>query len=349
MTAPFGRLPLPNALALDLARPFVPEGLVRAEAWDRIRETAARVPRGFGYGCVEVRLDDDDQVDLLLCATTFDHNRETLAEAIAAEELGAVDAVAAIARAWVTPGHVVHDEMPQLWVEIDHPDGVARPAFAHVRVAPYAPDVAAMRTPRSPREAWPLIEAGVAATAASRVSAESLRTLRAVCEAAPDTAVLMYVNAPASRGTDTVRCELAVRAEDLFPTLAAVGWPGDPAPVRALVEAFPAGDRAAFAVVWTITGGEIEPVLSLEPSVGAPGSPEAWRAVFAVALSRAGASEEKVRGLHRWVGCDRVDHPALGWPATLLRGFDYKLVVGADGRVRAKAYMLYHPRFRLLP
>lgn len=236
--------------------------------------------------------------------------------------------------------------MPLLWVEVDHPDGEARDAFAHVRIAPYArtlpwPDL----LPPDVRRA--LVLRGCALLLGRPLSSANVATVDQCMASAPEGAVLMHANVLPPRDPRAVRLEYTLRPVDVLPYLEAVRWPGDPAPVREVLGWHSEDVVRSHALILTIVDGAVQPRISLEPHTTPYRPRAAWRQVFQRAVSDCGALPDKVAGLEGWLGRSAVDDPRLGWPGVITRGFDFKYVVGADGGLTSKVYLVWHTAFRV--
>ncbi|HTW08334.1 MAG TPA: prenyltransferase/squalene oxidase repeat-containing protein [Acidimicrobiales bacterium] len=252
--------------------------------------------------------------------------------------------VRAFCSAWSEPGTVLHEAVPEWWLELDQADA-------------FSPSVIALlgRTTGQARA-----HGKAAAPAILRLlagaSSDWPRALEALASACPAQAAVSHVGVMLAREPAHVRVNVAgIPLEELPAYLARAGWPGDITALGSLArELLVLGDRVVLCL--DLYDGHLLARAGLECFLDSPqGARSRWRALLCRLVDMGLCGSAEADAVAKWPG--RTVPPEVGdrWPTDLIARAlreppwhlsvidrlvsHVKLSLSAEGNVDAKAYL----------
>lgn len=342
MVAFMSEASLPLGFILSLLRSHIADVLIREDLWEGLLTLARQMPHGFAFGALEIRLDHCPDVDYQVCALAS--GRKELSAHLSGVSTGPLCALEPLLRAWLTPGHVVHDGMSTFTAAVDFVRGVPTNAFGDIRTLPYVA-YGKLPFPVREEETRKLVSVGLGLLAPD-LCLDAQRKMWALLDLAPVGANLVHVTSPTSRVDPPLRFEVSMKPAEVVPFLRRVGWGGDLEQVCTVLLCLPDSVVRKWQIALIIRDG-LENRLTLEPIVDRQRAARSWIQIFACAQKYAGALPEKIDELLRWRGRRHFQHRDLHWPVEVFCEYDFKFVFDA-GSLSSKAYLVYHPRCDVL-
>ncbi len=316
-------------------------GLLSDAATERVVSVLGRLPLLFESLVIETRLQGPAQADVLVCISQEHDGRAQWQSAIASGQLDQplLQAPLPTIQRWAD-GELA--AVPLLWLEYDLL--LDRDTFAPRLSACLHPDI-----PRSSGRAHlpPEAQAQLAQDALEPylgrpLPASMLAGIQQCAAGLPAGRVLVHVGmAPLS---EELRLRLAVHlpAIHLIGWLEQIGWPGDFAHARSLLE----HGQHAMGMIGSqveLTADGLTPYLDLEIPISGPatrGSPQ--RALTRELQALPQIVPERVSAALCWPGLSRHPVPGTLVPRQVLRTLYFKLRF-TSGALEAKAYLNYTP------
>lgn len=346
----------PTLATLHAARARVPTELVPDSAWQRMLDVARLLPDAATTQYFEVRLaEGSTRVDYLVAGA-----QPAGAAALLAEGSGfdpSLDGDERWARIRSFFARWMADEglrafVPTAWMEFDldgeqavpvpqvgfcvdpglHQGFDAGPAPSATSPAFQAPTEACLEE----LFGRPLSDAGRAA-------------LRLCASALPEGGRIIHLAAMIGRpGRELIRVVPELPVESVLGYLDALG---SAAPRDAVVDALEALclPRGGLVKIDVDVDEGIRPKFAVASEFSLDGDAgwERARALYGRLVERGLCSPARRDALLSWPGTDRELIEGYGWPATVHRLLDAKVVVHGDGRLEAKSYLGVNPRFVL--
>jgi hypothetical protein len=328
----------PHALLTVGAR-LAPRGLLPGAAAEQLARIPKSLPPVGLLGAFEVRLEDEAApVDFEVCLRATRGVRAALREWLrggAAAELAARsrswERVTRFLAAWADPGGVLAQAVPVIWLEFDAPPGGAELEPFVVLTLDcdfFHPDGVGDR---------PLLAEFLATTfrlIGGGLGTDVEATLRACVGALPRNAEFAHAAVRPGPEGDIARLIVRMEGRTLPENLAALGWEGSTAELRALLDAL--FTTRAFHPVNLDLGSGIRPRVGIEfhhPT--APVADARWRS-FLDGLVGAGACTPRQRArLEAW-SPHTYGEPRL---VRVWRDLLVKVVYQTGAPLRAKAYL----------
>jgi hypothetical protein len=271
------------------------------------------IQQDFGPGLewlgLECRLGDDDQVDLMVCASG-NIGRRGMAAASRRWPDSWVDAREMVGN-WTSPG-TASSTAPYLWLELDLERGQDRPPIPFL---PLEPEVA---EPPRPEHVLPLLAEGVGLA--------GLRHLPAVLRAArliPPGGWPLHVAPLRARGLDQVRLVADLPHPSVQRWLEALGWKGSPTALERVLGALRGRQTHVSVAVDLGADGGLDERVGLDCFFPAPPATDPrWSPVLAL-LRHVGARQDRLEAFQAWHGDFEADGRAwsgLCHSKVLIRG-----------------------------
>lgn len=338
----------PLAPLLDVLRPTLPEQLVPADCFLRIRQLSQGVPPGACWVAFECRLEEDPRVDFAVALAGSREERDAAAAALS--KLGStasVWSVQPLLTEWLRSGSLLHEEVPRLWIEYDLPATSAPRDFVFVSLEPRHPfalsplGAPGVRATRITEQALALLQGGGQA-------GQALPILSAILDSLPPGGLLRHVAITPHRGHHDLRIHVTLPLRALSHWLRRISWPGDPRRLEQLLTL--CGEDFMYAGVQLSAGSELRPYLGIELCCDAsPSQTSAWRDLFARLIREGLGTQERAASVLTFWGRHRTYPEGAPWPITLSSSFYVKLTLRQpDVPIEAKAYLTSCPQYTLL-
>jgi hypothetical protein len=314
---------------------FAPRSLVGANARASLHglDCTGAFPRCFSFGALELRLDDDERVDMLVAATTADGGRRAVALSRRrgarprhSSNISSAQVESAVALWLDDDGRNVE----ALWLECDRELGTGAtqqpPGFAFLRFAPTATSAALLTTARA------------------LVPEAEARLARLLALLAPGESVLHLASAPHRQagGVVPLRIHLGCARGRVLPLLRALSiGEGRCAVAAELLEAWP--PHRPIGIQLGLYEDRVDDRIDLELYLDeGPRTDSRWlRALAKIESSVPGIDPEKLDALAAWCDTHAEDGPL--WPVRVQRVLQVKVTLTA-GKALAKAYLGFTPR-----
>jgi len=337
---------LPQRELLRLVAPHLSPVLVSADALARIGAFVAQIPPAFTWGGLEMRLQsDDDRVDLVICAAAWEGGRAALADALARPAarppFGTLEP---LLRAW-SSAHGRLAEMPHVWLEYDNPGDAGPPPFAFISTDPDNRNELARRD-FAFDELLELAREGLTLAQGGELDPASFATYERCARLLPPGARVMTAASLAPRGRNELRMDASVPHLAIPAWLDAIEWPGDRAKSALLLDLLGPGRNRTN--VELDLGARVGPVLGVlyEPPA-ASRDPRSWERTLERLVALGVCDPAKARAAMQWLGAETVDLPGAEWLVSIQRDLGIKMAIFPDGRLEAKAYFCYCPRYAI--
>lgn len=332
---------------LTWLRPWIPPALVPADARSRIEVLAAALP-AIRALCFECRLAPTSRRVDFIAAVSAGWGRDELSAAISGARTGpGWEGLSALCTAWGDPTDRLHEEIPCIWIEFD--------LHASARAVP-EPFVSCCVQPRfyrgrlsgGPGADTTRVRGSVERTARvlgrGALDPAALRTALHCMDALPPRAAVMHVASSEVRGVNGLRMVLVIEKGEAPAYLDRIGWHGDPATLRALLQV------AAFsseAELYLDIGDRVLPSLgSASPLLPSAEDPRVRRMLDRL-VGEGLCAPEKRDGAIAWMGSERAVLPGTRWPCEVRRYLSLKVVHRPGQPMEAKAYLELYGEFRL--
>jgi len=341
---------LPILPTFDAARSSVPEALVGRGEWSRARAIAARLPNAAVMHYLECRLAAGvNRVDYQITSKLSAGSGPVLAGWRAGRGWKCVES---FFRIWNDESSALHRIVPIAGLEFDldlpTPD-VPRPQviFCIDPAMDRSFDRRLVLTPSEPAFRAAIVEG--LTTLFEQPLAPATEELFGRCfDALPAEGRILHVAAFIGRPGRVIRCVAVLPREAVFEYLDALGWQGPRQCAHEASQRFGRPDVGHMKLDIDIDG-EVLPKFALAVEFTTDGADGYARALPLLdELCRAGlCTRAKRDALAAWPGRGQASLPGYGWPLTLERHMDFKVVVWPDEQLEAKVYLGIQPRFVL--
>lgn len=327
-----------GAVARELVPRLAP--MSRARAFDAAVELLDKVPPVCWQACFEARLGrSEHQVDISVCSAAGDGQRQMAEVLDGRARFPLADGWSALLRDWVT-GHRALDPVTNLWLEYDLPSAKVQEPFVVLNLQSDDPSA----RPATKPQLHALVERMVSARPARTGDGARLRTLARCFDALPPPARVDVSMLPVWRRTQDLRLlAYGLAPVDVPAWFDTVQWRGDGDMCQRITDWLGAWPRVLLDAD---LGTDVGPRLGVK--VFWPDAPAAARADLVEFLVEEGLCDPtKAASLAAWQGRERGSIPGLEWPVTLDRYTSIKIVAEASGRLAAKGYFYFRPRYTL--
>jgi hypothetical protein len=323
---------------LSLVGRHLPPALVTPTARARLRRCATRVPAEWFAGCVECRLDSDERVDFLVCATRGDGGQRAIARALREGHGPAFGDTVRLLGPWGKRGTFLHREVSAVWLEYDLAVENT-PPFAFVSLYPDYLDGLDPRhvgRPMDPRRVRALAAAGLNSLAAREVEQGTLELIEHCAESLPPSGRLLHVATMPTRGHDRARIGAILPYSGVRGWLARIGWRGESTQLDELFQVI--GDGFAFLHVQIELDEHIRPRVAFDFQRGV------WHEFVERLLERRSYSRDKLAAALRWPGHHSKPLADGFGRLRIERQMFFKVVASPDGSLDAKVYLCFEAR-----
>lgn len=339
---------------LAASDPWLSEALVPLEARRRIAELAARLPAAWSRTCLECRLlPGEGQVDVLVCGSRGDGSQRALSAWLgAAADTAVLGSTRPFLRQWALPGSVLAESVPVVWLEYDlHAGGAALDPFVFMTLAPGYLGESDRTPPASPglppAEVRALAEEGLRHMLGAAPDPASLATFERCAELLPPGGYMLHLTTMPQRGKRELRVSALLAAHaDVIPWLRRIGWPGDESMLRLVLDLV--SHRGGQLAVHYELGDTVRAEVGVDYHLPVgPDQTPAWGHFLDRIVDLGACDRVKGQAALDWMGDQRVDLPAPGWPVRVHRRPAFKMRVRGDGTLEVKAYLLLLSRYTL--
>ncbi|HKP94996.1 MAG TPA: hypothetical protein VJ385_04490 [Fibrobacteria bacterium] len=350
------RMPWPIENTFELLRADAPDELTPGDSLARMQAHLKRLPPGSSSYFLECRLaKDDDRVDFGACfrspldsATAPAGKPGFAAPSGNRPEDKAWEPVNRAFSLWASRTSGLRNRVPYIWIEMDQAGpqpGAAVPGFL------FCVDPSLARVPER-FQAGPDGRKDLLAIAreiekalfGSGLPAGCGKTLWDCLTALPAEGRILHISAMPSRSPAALKLNICMPKKALFGFLRRIRWPGSPAELEKLWEAFHPFMSCA-KIDLEISAG-VSPRLGLE--LHPYNTPRTARKAALLRLARSGSAQpRKARALAAWCGNVTRMFPGHRWPTHMVKEFGLKLVFAETRPLQAKGYLGYYPIFSL--
>ena len=306
---------------VQLAAAHLPDALVSPQSLNDIATLAAPLPGAissfFGFECPLST--PTGEADFLVCCTRAEGHSRVLAGGDPDTQLPAAlraapawQRVEGFCRQWETPDSALAEGILNLWLEFDITSTAQALSLPSVFFGTQAP------APGAPAvDQLPLLRRALEVLAAGQRPAVTDAALTQFFAALPAGAHVFQVGAMWSRpGAGLRLCLRGIDRRQMVDTLLRLGWPGDPAPLQALLD-----ELSAFAGHFDLNvdlGESLGPKVGIEcyfPTDG--GQQDGLQRAGDYLVNKGLCTPEKAQGLVRYCGFSLQGNHAGVWPAEL--------------------------------
>ena len=341
--------------------PWLPPGLISANALAEILQTAAKIPGGmtnfFGFECALSQADRN--ADLLVCAAAQEGARSILAGShplLGFPREFSTDycwsRVFDFARHWNDPNLPLHDRVHNVWLEFDIGKTLCDLPSPSLFFGAFGLCRSSGNGVAIPPECSWLTNLALPVLRGEQLSLGEVAQVERCIDALPPGTFIFQVGLMLSRKQAGTRlCVRGLKPEQIRDYLSDAGWRGSTVELDALIR--PLVDHVeSFAVDLDVTD-RIEPKIGLEcyPAIAAGKAEEFVRHLAATGF----ASEQKAEAICQWRGMVHERISQAPWPSdlratsALLNGAYYsmfyrrlhhvKIVYEPEKPLHAKAYL----------
>lgn len=302
---------LDDYLAVGLPALFA-SGLAGRDQVAKMRAAARLLPPSADFG-FECRLSDDDPtLDLCARVAADDGTRAAYAGANSSVHLApawlrheAWRRLQRLCARWATAGSALHQEIVDLWIELDYAE-----------LAADVPTPCLFVKPRSDRSAAPVVARALGGLLRhDGVDFVLPAAVRRCFDALPPGAAITRVGVMASRSDSPMRLVVQINAGDVADFLAAVRWPGSFTQLDHFLRDI--APLTSSCVLNLDVHQTLSPKLAFECACAEADAPEELLARLFDRLHALGLSaRRKAEALMRWPGVT-ASSPAAPWPPNL--------------------------------
>jgi hypothetical protein len=305
------------------------------------------------------------QVDFLTCIAACDNGRAALVEQkdndaffplITGEPVW--DQARSFFAQWADPSSSLYDGVPLIWFEFDHVEAalppVPLPSFSFCVDPLYAERRSWEQyiRARDPHYRQHLAEDGLPLFLGQSLSCRTLDVLRACFTELPVGGRLIHLSAMVARQPAVVKLYGSVPRTQLLPYLERIGWSGSVTELTDILVTFCTEDTVDDTMYIDLSIDDaVLPRLGIafaQQQIPNLSHKDPTRRALLEHCVHAGlCSSEKREAMLRWPGHLRVPFAGQGWPTTISKWLDIKLVYDVDSPLEAKGYLGFMPHFSL--
>lgn len=346
---------------LAAARPLVPEALVGVEPWARVLGIASRLPDAAVMHYLECRLAPGvARVDYQITSKLSAGSGPIIAGRRPSSDFPpawlaspAWERIQAFFRTWDDEASTLRRFAPIAGLEFDLEGPEPDPPVPQVLfcIDPRMDHAfhASLEPPPSDAAVRDAIVNAFSVLRGRSLARASEHALARCFDVLPTGGRIIHLAALIARPGDVIRCVALLPTETVLDYLGRIGWRG---PWEAVCEATRRLGRpgASHVKIDVDIDDGVLPKFALAAEFTQDGASGYLHALpFLDELVRMGlCCGYKRDALAGWPGRGPVEMAGYGWPITLERHMDFKLVVWPDERLEAKAYLGLHPCFSLL-
>lgn len=298
-------------------------------------------PAACGF---EIRLDHDDTVDLGILLTPGAGRDELTGShgspiAELAERSPAWQRLSRLCDDWARPGSHSHHRIQQMFLEFDAAELEASTSPVPSVFLSIHSEFGWQVVDDTNTNDW-LLDEALPILHGAALPDSMRRDVRRCIDALPDAGRLLHVAVMLGRTPMALRLFIALPVETLRDTLAACGWPGDPAELESLHARY--GDSAGFAQIQLDLYEGVRGRIGLEFSPRAEG----WHKLLDRLIDDGLCLPRKCTALLDWPRRFREPLAPGGWPCTFERELSHVKLVYQPARpaepaqpLQAKAYV----------